>query len=442
MCYKLVDKKPYWQTTPLQGYLMKAEETTTRVVKNEYIFLDHEKFRNRLQIDQNLFSRLMNHGNLTDVVQTAKKKSDDEDKLTLNEIFSVMNGLGQLSFGVMVAVQTTGWTPGSLKLLSTEGLDIAAVINDVERLSNSSPVKTDSLLGLLAWELLELLIYPCLKIAYADGEFCEDERELIITLLSEDWGYHRPFVEKLIFETEPHLGKFSYTDFSANIKEICKIFPEINCEASKEELLAMVNKVILADGFVHPNEQIELDNLKDYLASDEKKRRNSPFNINSLWGYIFKDDHRDEHLKVTDVLKQIPLFDHLTKRELKTISTLVHSRTYQTGEYVFQKDQPGAAMFIIKRGSLNIVLPESDGKEIHLATLKSGTFVGELALLDNTPRSASAKASEPTEALAFFRSELNKLLTTYPAIGSKIMRKLALIIGQRLKATNEQLYKK
>lgn len=421
---------------------MTAEDTTAPTVKNEFIFLDQEKFRNRLQIGQSLVSKLMNHSSLADIVQTTKQKTDDEDKLTLNEIFSVMNGLGQLSFALMVAVQTTGWTPGSLKLLSSEGLDISAIINDVKRLSNTSHVKTDSLLGLMAWELLELLLYPCLKIAYADGEFCEDERELIITLLSEEWGYHRPFVEKLIFETEPHLGKFNYTDFSANIKEICKIFPEINYEASKEELLEMVNKVILADGFVHPNEQIELDNLNDYLASDEKKRRSGPFNINSFWGYIFKDNHQDENLKVTDILKQIPLFDHLTKRELKTISTLVHSRTYQTGEYIFEKDQPGAAMFIIKRGTLNIVLPDSDGKEIHLATLKSGTFVGELALLDNSPRSASAKASEPTEALAFFRSELNKLLTTYPAIGSKIMRKLALIIGQRLKATNEQLYKK
>ncbi|MBU2645587.1 cyclic nucleotide-binding domain-containing protein [bacterium] len=421
---------------------MKTEEPTEKIVKNEYIFLDHERFRHRLQIGKGVFSMLMNHSNLAEIIQTTKKQADQDGKLALNEIFSMMNGLGQLSFAVMLAVQTTGWTPGSLKLLSSEALDIEAIIRDLARLSNSSPVKTDSVLGLMAWELLELLIYPCLKIAYADGEFCEDERELIISLLSEEWGYHRPFIENLIFETEPHLGKFKYADFGANIKEICRIFPEINYEASKEELLAMVKRVILADGIVHPNEQMELDNLSDYLASDEKQKRRKSFEVNNFWGYIFKDNQRDKDLKITDVLKQIPLFDHLTRRELKTISTLVHSRTYQQGEFIFKKNEPGAAMFIIKKGVVNIVLPESDGKEIHLATLKAGTFVGELALLDNSPRSASAKVVEPTEALAFFRSELNKLLTTYPAIGSKIMRKLALIIGQRLKATNEQLYKK
>lgn len=420
---------------------MKTEETADKIVKNEFIFLDHDKFRRRLHINENMFSLLMNNSDLAKVIQTPKKDEASENKLSMSEIFSVMNGLGQLSFAVMVAVQTTGWTPGSLKLLSTRGMDIAVLISDMENFSSASPVKTDSLLGLMAWELLELLIYPCLKIAYADGEFCEDERELIISLLTEEWGYHRPFVEHLIFETEPHLGKFNYTDFSANIKEICRIFPEINYEASKEELLGMVKKVVLADGYVHPNEQVEMDHLADYMAADDRRRRN-PFSIDTFWGYIFKDKQQDKDLNVTDILKQIPLFDHLTKRELKTISNLVHHRTYRPGEYIFQKDQPGAAMFIIKRGVVNIVLPEAEGREIHLASLKAGTFVGELALLDNSPRSASAKVGEPTEALAFFRSELNKLLTTYPSIGSKIMRKLALIIGQRLKATNEQLYKK
>lgn len=420
---------------------MKTEEAMEKIIKNEFIFLDHEKFRKRLHINESMFSLLLKNKELSHVIQTDRQQGMEEGKLPLSEIFSVMNGLGQLSFAVMVAVQTTGWTPGSLKLLSTEGMDISVLINDMKQFTSSSPIQTDSLLGLMAWELLELLIYPCLKIAYADGEFCEDERELIISLLSEEWGYHRPFVEQLIFETEPHLGKFNYSDFSANIKEICRIFPEINYGACKEELLAMVKMVVLADGFVHPNEQVEMDNLADYMSADERKRRRR-IQIDTFWGYIFKDKDQSREVKVTDVLKQIPLFDHLTNRELKTISSLVHHRTYQPGEYIFLKDQPGAAMFIIQRGVVNIVLPEAEGREIHLATLKAGTFVGELALLDNSPRSASAKVVEPTEALAFFRSELNKLLTTYPSIGSKIMRKLALIIGQRLKATNEQLYKK
>ncbi len=164
---------------------MKTEETADKIVKNEFIFLDHEKFRKRMHINEAVFTLLMGTSELAKVIQTGNNKDAETGKVSLSEIFSMMNGLGQLSFAVMVAVQTTGWTPGSLKLLSTEGMDIAVVISDMERFSSISPIKTDSLLGLMAWELLELLIYPCLKIAYADGEFCEDEREMIISLLSE-----------------------------------------------------------------------------------------------------------------------------------------------------------------------------------------------------------------------------------------------------------------
>lgn len=415
---------------------------TIKKIKNEFIFLDHEKFRNKLQIHPDFFQQLEGTNELSDIIYIKKQGRTKGEKFDLNETFSVMNGLGQLSFAVMVAVQTTGWTPGSMELLHTEGLDLDAILEGIEsKAAKESPVATDSLLGLMAWEILELLIYPCLKIAYADGDFCEDEREMIINLLADEWGYSKKFVEKLITLTEPQLERFNYTDFAANIREICGIFPEINYEESRDELIGVVKRVILADGVTHPNEQEELDVLVEKLALEDSGIQKK-FPVNAFWDYIFTDDKNDKDLKVTDILKKIPLFEHLTKRELKTIAKLVHSREYRTGEYIFKKDEPGAAMFIIKKGAVAVVLPGPDNSEIQLATLKFGTFIGELALLDNSPRSASAKAVEPTEALAFFRSELNKLLKTYPAIGSKIMKKLALIIGQRLKATNEQLYKK
>ncbi|OHD65485.1 MAG: hypothetical protein A2176_13120 [Spirochaetes bacterium RBG_13_51_14] len=141
-----------------------------------------------------------------------------------------------------------------------------------------------------------------------------------------------------------------------------------------------------------------------------------------------------------EVLKLCPLFQHLTVRELGKISGLIYERRYQAGEYLFEKDQPGTAMFIIKSGLIKIVVPGRDGEETELATLEPEDFVGELALLDDSPRSASAKAAEKTEALAFFREDLGELLETYPVIASKILRDLSIIIGQRLKTSNEQLY--
>lgn len=164
--------------------------------------------------------------------------------------------------------------------------------------------------------------------------------------------------------------------------------------------------------------------------------------VNAMWGFIFgKDKDKDKTDKVA-LLKKIPLFEKLTKRELRNVADIIYERSYETDEFMFEKGQPGAAMFAIKSGSVQVVVPDKKGNDIVLATLKPGTFVGELALLDDSPRSAAAKAVEKTEALAFFRSDLNKLLDTEPEIASKIFKELSLIIGQRLKATNEQLYGK
>ena len=164
--------------------------------------------------------------------------------------------------------------------------------------------------------------------------------------------------------------------------------------------------------------------------------------INPFWGNIFEEVLDPALVKTEDFLVQIPLFSQLTKRELKKIAVIVHRRHYQKDELMFEMGHPGAAMFIIKTGSIKIVITAENGGEIELAELHSGAFLGELALLDDSPRSASARVSEESIAYAFFRSDLNKLIESDPVIGSKILKELALIIGQRLKATNKQLFAK
>lgn len=162
--------------------------------------------------------------------------------------------------------------------------------------------------------------------------------------------------------------------------------------------------------------------------------------INAFWGNVFGKFKVGKSIPNIEVLKLCPVFQHLDARELKKVANLIYERKYHAGEYLFEKDQPGTAMFIIKTGLVKVVVPGSGDQEIEMATLKPEDFLGELALLDDTPRSASAKAVEKTEALAFFREDLNELVETHPAIGSKILKDLSILIGQRLKSANEQLY--
>ncbi|MFH1723947.1 MAG: cyclic nucleotide-binding domain-containing protein [Elusimicrobiota bacterium] len=163
--------------------------------------------------------------------------------------------------------------------------------------------------------------------------------------------------------------------------------------------------------------------------------------INALWDNVFRKGKDAGKVSKVQFLKTFPLFEGLNKRELGRVADIVYDRTYEEGEFIFEMQQPGAAMFIIKSGEVDIIVPQGHGKHLTLATLGPRDFLGELALLDNSPRSASAVATRRTEAMAFFRADLNKLLYTDPVIGCKIFKAFSLIIGIRLKITNEQLQK-
>jgi CRP-like cAMP-binding protein len=107
------------------------------------------------------------------------------------------------------------------------------------------------------------------------------------------------------------------------------------------------------------------------------------------------------------------------------------------GEDIFIQGVPGAGMYIILEGEVSILV-EPENKEI--ALLKEGEFFGELALLDESPRSATARSKEGCTVLGFFQSDLFSLLERSPKLGAKIILRLARIIGERLKFSNEQIF--
>ncbi len=162
-----------------------------------------------------------------------------------------------------------------------------------------------------------------------------------------------------------------------------------------------------------------------------------------MWSSLFGKNARNRQKHDTlSFLSTVPLFSSLSKRELKTINSIAHQRTYLEEEFIFRKGQPGAAMFIVRSGSVNIVDQDDNNQANVLTTLDDHCFFGELALLDDSPRSASAVAAKTTETFAFFRTDLERLLTAFPQIGLKVYRSLSMIIGNRLKDTNEQLLNK
>ena len=160
--------------------------------------------------------------------------------------------------------------------------------------------------------------------------------------------------------------------------------------------------------------------------------------IDGLWGNIFRKAKKGED-NVLSMLKIVPILDGLSRDELKEFERIVHQRHYVPNENIFWEGEPGVGMYIIQEGAVKIYKTLSDGNDKELAILKNGDFFGELVLLDESPRSASAVSIETRHILGLFRPEFFDILERKPKLGLKVTTKLAQMIGNRLRITNTEL---
>lgn len=126
-----------------------------------------------------------------------------------------------------------------------------------------------------------------------------------------------------------------------------------------------------------------------------------------------------------EVLGRCRLFDGLRGEPLNALTRTLRSRRFRRGEVLFHEGDPGDALFIVASGAVKVVVPSEDGEEAILATLRRGDFLGELALLDGAPRSASAIALEPTETLTLPRDQFRSLVAGEPAIRDALLASVA-----------------
>jgi CRP-like cAMP-binding protein len=153
----------------------------------------------------------------------------------------------------------------------------------------------------------------------------------------------------------------------------------------------------------------------------------------SFWGNIFKG--KNEEGEIIRILKGIPMFEELSNKELVAVERILHRREYKPGEVIFYQDDSGVGMYIIENGKVEITYEPSHQV---LAELSDGEFFGEMALLSESPRSATARAKTNTSILFFSQSDLFNLIGLEIKCGMKIIKRLAQILGERLRMSNDQ----
>lgn len=157
-------------------------------------------------------------------------------------------------------------------------------------------------------------------------------------------------------------------------------------------------------------------------------------NITSYWTNFFKPPHNKTDIE--SVLSSMPPFKKLSPKYLKLLMKIVHHRDYQTDEPIFYEGDPGVGLFIIKEGSVKIVLQCENEKNRVLANFERGDFFGDMALLEETARSATAVATSDTSLAVICKPDLDEFIDRHPAQGVNILRGLSQIIAARLRILN------
>jgi CRP-like cAMP-binding protein len=114
------------------------------------------------------------------------------------------------------------------------------------------------------------------------------------------------------------------------------------------------------------------------------------------------------------ILKMNPMFADLGADELQRISSLCHTQNLGVGEMLFQKGDPGNALFGVRRGQIRIETGASDGSRLTLNFMGPGDLFGEVAVLDGESRTADATAGEQTELFVLRREDFLSHLEREP----------------------------
>ncbi len=137
----------------------------------------------------------------------------------------------------------------------------------------------------------------------------------------------------------------------------------------------------------------------------------------------------------SDFLKAIPLFRHLGEEELRALAGLLRERVLAKGTVIVTQGDPGDTLFLIADGQVKVAVFGEDGREVILSVLSEGGFFGEMALLDDEPRSAHVIAMMDASLWQLRRDDFRSRLRASPDLAIAMLRELS----RRLRRADETI---
>jgi CRP/FNR family transcriptional regulator/CRP/FNR family cyclic AMP-dependent transcriptional regulator len=136
-----------------------------------------------------------------------------------------------------------------------------------------------------------------------------------------------------------------------------------------------------------------------------------------------------------DLFREVPLFADLEDADLDSLIAVATRRKFPKDSVIFFEHDPGDSLFMILSGRVKVTILSDDGREIILSVLGEKDFFGEMSLLDNEPRSATAIAMEDTEVVILHQKEFLSIVEKRP----RILVLLLAVLSSRLRKANHQI---
>ena len=188
------------------------------------------------------------------------------------------------------------------------------------------------------------------------------------------------------------------------------------------------------------------DELPQLLAQDKEKlpdllvdialERGGKDNVTAVCLAVDADED-EEHTDVegkTEILRRIPLFQHMTYKELLAILGIARGRQFEKGQSIIKEGDQGDELFVLFRGKVDVL---KGGHKI--AQLKAGGHFGEMGLVDQAPRSATVVAVDETSSVSIDRDSLLKLMRRDSLLAVKLLWSFVQVLSERLRNTNDAL---
>jgi CRP-like cAMP-binding protein len=129
--------------------------------------------------------------------------------------------------------------------------------------------------------------------------------------------------------------------------------------------------------------------------------------------------------QTADFLATVPLFSGLQRDEIQRFADLTRERAYPKGSVILFQDDPGDSLFVLRAGRVKVVLIGEDGREVILGVLEPGAHFGELALIDDQPRSAHVIAMDDSQLLILRREDFRRRVEANPSVAWALLTELS-----------------